>query len=77
MEPAQTIITKFGGYAAVARICGVHRTRPWKWAQPKEKGGADGIIPREHAEKLIEAGKKIGFDVPPSAFVPAFANGAA
>ncbi|GEM_PF-6106149 len=69
MEPAHTIITALGGCASVARICGVHRTRPWKWTQPKEKGGAGGIIPVEHAATIIAAGRKAGIEIPLTAFV--------
>ncbi|WCR17534.1 hypothetical protein [Paracoccus alcaliphilus] len=72
MEPAHTIISRLGGASKVAEICGVQRSAPWKWTQPKEKGGTDGIIPKAHAPAIIEAGKKIGLDIPVSAFIPGF-----
>lgn len=70
MEPARTIISRLGGNSKVAKICGVKRSTAWKWGQPKEKGGTGGIIPKDHASDIIEAGRRIGFDIPLSAFVP-------
>lgn len=72
MEPASSIITLLGGSTKVASICGVHRTRPWKWTQPKEDGGTGGLIPTKYAEKIIAAGKAVGCDIPDAAFLPGF-----
>lgn len=55
MNIAEQIIEKVGGVAKVATICG--RTHSWvyKWTYPKDKGGRDGLVPHEDAEKLIAA----------------------
>jgi len=50
MEPAQSIIEKLGGPAAVAEIARVHRTRPYGWLKT-------GIIPLRHIPKLVAAAK--------------------
>ena len=70
MKPAHDIVTALGGNTAVADICGVSRATVWKWSQPRKKGGTGGVIPVEHAPKIVDAGKKIGLDVPLSTFVP-------
>ena len=56
MEPASTIIKKFGGFAIVAAICGVSLPRCYAWTWSKARGGTDGRIPqRYHATLLTEA----------------------
>ena len=70
LQPAHDIIAALGGNAAVGKRCNVARATVWKWSQPKERGGTGGIIPGEHANTIIEAGREIGLDVPLSTFVP-------
>lgn len=55
MNIAEKIINKMGGVAKVAVICG--RTHSWvyRWTYSKEKGGRNGIVPHEDAEKIIAA----------------------
>ena len=53
MEPARTIIERLGGEAAVSRIAGVAITAPYRWQQPKAKGGTGGVIPHWHVQKLL------------------------
>jgi len=60
MDPAQTIIRKFGGPTAVAEIVGRHRTRVSSWQRPRASGGTDGRIPQEHIETLLAAARKRG-----------------
>lgn len=60
LEPATSIIARFGGADAVREITGASRTRVYRWKLPKEKGGTDGRIPREPAEKLLEHARKEG-----------------
>ena len=68
MEPAQSIISKFGSARAVAKIVGVHRTRIHAWKRPKDRGGTGGSIPMGHAEKLLDAAKERGIDLSPEHF---------
>lgn len=58
MNIAEQIIEKVGGVAKVATICG--RTHSWvyKWTYPKEKGGRDGRVPYEDAERLLAASRR-------------------
>lgn len=53
MEPARTIIERLGGEAAVSRIAGVAITAPYRWQQPRAKGGTGGVIPHWHVQKLL------------------------
>lgn len=69
LNPAHDIIAALGGNTAVGAICGVSRTSVWKWSQPREYGGTGGIIPSQHASKLIDAGKRAGVEIPLAAFI--------
>lgn len=60
MEPARTIITDLGGPTAVARICGVHRTRVSNWMRPRKVGGTGGIIPQKHHRVILNELHKLG-----------------
>lgn len=53
LEPARSVISALGGTGAVSRITGVDRTQVWRWTQPREKGGTDGLIPPEHQGALL------------------------
>lgn len=63
MEPATSIVKKFGGHTVVARICGVHRTRVHSWCSPKASNGSDGQIPMRHAKTLFNEAKRIGLEI--------------
>lgn len=54
LEPASSIIRRFGGADRVQQITGASRTRVYRWTQPKGAGGTDGFIPIEHARKLLK-----------------------
>lgn len=70
MEPANKIITALGGTAAVARLLGVHRTRVWKYMQPREKGGTGGLIPIHHIRPLLDALRARGLPYTAEDFLP-------
>lgn len=71
LEPAATIIDRFGGPDVVQEITGASRTRVYRWTQPKAKGGTDGIIPFPQAVKLISHAKKHGLAINADSFLPA------
>lgn len=72
MEPAASIIQRLGGNAIVARVTGAHRTRVWKWQQPRGRnGGTGGVIPIEHIRPLLDYAKSIGVDLTADEFLPA------
>ena len=77
MEPASSIIAALGGPAKVARIAGVHRTRPWNWTRPKEDGGTGGVIPFGHVPKLLKAARDEGVPLTADDFLPSQPPGGA
>jgi hypothetical protein len=70
LEPARSIIAKFGGSTRVAEICEVHRTRVANWKRPKEANGTAGTIPWPHVARLIAYAKSNGIDLDPMEFMP-------
>lgn len=54
MEPASTIISKFGGEAQIATLLGIATPTPYNWRKPKEAGGTAGRIPQKYHHKLLD-----------------------
>lgn len=65
---AATVIEKCGGVDRVAEICGRNRSWVHKWKYPKSKGGRNGFVPHEDAEKLLAAAGRGEIDLDPSDF---------
>ena len=65
---AARVIEKCGGVDRVAEICG--RSRSWvhKWKYPKSRGGLNGFVPNEDAEKLLAAASRGEVNLQPSDF---------
>jgi hypothetical protein len=63
LDPAKSIIDRFGGADEVRKITGASRTRVYRWQLPKDQGGTDGRIPPKHAEKLLEHARETGIEV--------------
>lgn len=74
LEPAASIIDRFGGPDAVQEITGADRTRVYRWTQPREKGGTDGMIPLKPAQKLWAYAKANRIDIPSDLFLSAGAE---
>lgn len=70
MEPARTIIELLGGEAKVARIVGVSVTAPYRWQQPKAKGGTNGTIPHWHVAKLLAHAQAERIELTAASFAP-------
>ena len=68
MTPAQRVIEKCGGEAAVAKMAGVHISRVHRWTYPKERGGTDGRIPSKHQQPLLDSARAQGIDLSPEDF---------
>ncbi|MCA0343839.1 MAG: hypothetical protein LCH99_29425 [Proteobacteria bacterium] len=68
LEPAASIIDRFGGPDVVQEITGADRTRVYRWTQPKNKGGTDGMIPLRPALKLWAHAKAHDLDIPSDLF---------
>lgn len=73
-EPAASIIRKLGGEAVVSEATETSYTAPYRWQQPKEKGGTGGIIPHWHHPTLLTLAKERGVDLAPADFLPAPAS---
>lgn len=55
LEPASTIIGKFGGAIALADMLGVDVSNVHRWTYPKtKKGGTGGRIPPHHWKSLLD-----------------------
>jgi hypothetical protein len=63
LEPASSIIARFGGPDKVQEVTGASRTRVYRWTQSKERGGTDGIIPMLPARKLLQHARENGIAV--------------
>ncbi len=70
MEPAKSIISKFGGHDKVAEIAGVAYTAPYRWCHRVEKGGTGGLIPQKHHPKLLAHARANGIDLRAEDFLP-------
>ncbi|MDR6431996.1 hypothetical protein J2782_001731 [Brucella pseudogrignonensis] len=68
-EPANTIITEFGGLTAVATIVGVSPHSVMRWRMPKDAGGTGGAIPHWHVPVLIEAAQDRKIKLKPEDFI--------
>lgn len=70
LEPAQTIISRFGGPAAVAKLVSVHRTRVSNWKRPREKGGTGGMIPQQYHRTLLDHAEQNSISLAAEDFLP-------
>jgi len=70
LEPAQTIISRFGGPAAVAKLVSVHRTRVSNWKRPREKGGTGGLIPQQYHRTLLDHAELNAIQLSAEDFLP-------
>lgn len=70
MEPAASIIQRFGGDTKVAALVGVHRTRVANWKRPRDAGGTGGAIPFKHVPKLLAAARDLGLHLTADDFLP-------
>lgn len=71
MTPAERVIEKCGGEAAVAKMAGVDVSRVHRWRYPRSRGGTDGIIPSKHQQPLLEKARAQGIDLTPADFFDA------
>lgn len=70
LEPAASIIARFGGAARVQEITGADRTRVYRWARPRAQGGSDGLIPRGPMLKLLAHAREHQIAVTAEDFMP-------
>ncbi len=70
MEPAASIIRKLGGEAVVSRVTETAYTAPYRWQQPRDKGGTGGLIPQRHHPKLLAFAREQDLPLSPADFLP-------
>lgn len=68
LEPAYTVITICGGFAATARMAGRSEIRVRRWTYPKERGGTGGFIPSECQQNLLDQARLNDCDLRPEHF---------
>jgi hypothetical protein len=70
MEPAASIIKKFGGNKQVSQIVGCSLPATYNWPKPRAEGGTDGLIPQRHHPKLLDYARTHGVDLRAEDFLP-------
>lgn len=70
MEPAQTVIQKFGGPSALAGLLGIHRTRVSNWQRPKASGGTGGSVPQRYHRQLLDYAREREIELKAEDFLP-------
>jgi hypothetical protein len=53
LDPAHTILSRFGGSGPLGRRLGLDRSAVHRWALPKSRGGADGLVPAKYHRRLL------------------------
>lgn len=61
--PAGRIIKKFGTAYKLSKAIGVEPQTVYRWTYPKDKGGADGVIPLGQHQRIYDAAKRLGIRV--------------
>lgn len=77
MNPARAVIAKLGGPEVVAKLTGRDVSRVYRWMYPRERGGTDGVIPHQEAQKLLEHARANGVDLRPEDFFASLPEAAA
>lgn len=62
MEPAATIIKRFGGAIALASLLGITRGSVHAWTWERARGGTDGRVPQKYHAELMKEARRQGFD---------------
>lgn len=66
--PAEVVIEKCGGHAAVAEMLGIDVSRVYRFTYPKDRGGTDGTIPAKHQQVLLDRAASRGIALTPADF---------
>ena len=66
LEPAFSVVQRFGGIAETAQAAGVHYSRVSKWMKPTSVGGSGGLIPQKHHRRLLAAARERGLRLTPA-----------
>jgi len=69
LDPANTVISKVGGFDAVAEITGAHVSRVYRWTYPAERGGTGGTIPQRYHRTLLDYARGHSIDLSAEDFI--------
>lgn len=58
LEPAKSVIARFGGIRPTARVLGISPSAVMRWMLPRHEKGTDGNVPLKHWQALINYAKK-------------------
>jgi hypothetical protein len=58
MEPASSVIKKFGSALRLSQLLGIRQSTVSRWAYPLEKRGTNGVIPQKHWTALLRAAEE-------------------
>ncbi len=53
VDPAATVLARFGGAGPLAQLLRLDRSAVHRWALPKQRGGSGGLIPARHHQRLL------------------------
>lgn len=63
MQPARSVVDKFGGCRQLARILTIHPSTISRWTSSAAVKGTDGRIPQKYWGRIIVAAQDQGFTV--------------
>ena len=53
LEPAATVLARFGGSGPLAQLLRLDRSTVHRWALPRDRSGSGGLIPARHHQRLL------------------------
>lgn len=68
LDPAASIVAKFGTLKRLADAAGVSESRACRWRLPKELGGTGGLIPSTRQQRILEWAGANGINIRPEDF---------
>lgn len=69
VEPAATVLARFGGAGPLAQLLRLDRSAVHRWALPKHRGGSGGLIPARHHQRLLALAAAQGIALSPADLV--------
>lgn len=68
MTPAEHVIKKCGGPKRVAVVLGIDVSNVHRWKYDRSKGGRDGHVPADYAQRLLTWAPTAGISLHPNDF---------
>lgn len=66
LDPAQTVLSRFGGAGPLSRRLGLDRSSVHRWALPKARGGCGGLVPAKYHQRLLALAASNGVRLTPA-----------